>query len=458
MARPRRIPRSQPGSPSLDTPENAGALATIYEVESVDHEARGVAHHEGKVVFLDGALVGEKVKARIYKRRPSYDQGETTAILRKGSGRVSAGCPHFGVCGGCNMQHADPTAQVAYKQRILEDNLQRIGRVKAEIMMPAIQGPTWGYRHRARLSVRLVQKKGGVLVGFHERNSSFVADIHSCRILPSHVSNLISPLRDLVTVLSLADRLPQIEVAIGEEVTVLVFRILQDLTPQDELTLRDFANQHGVQVWLQTKGPDTVQLFHPPIAPGLSYALPEFNIRMPFGPAEFTQVNPDVNRVLVSRAMRLLKPRPGERIADLFCGLGNFSLPIARIGAHVVGVEGSATLVRRAAENAALNGLSDRAQFEVADLFQIDTEGLEKLGHFDGMLIDPPRDGAMELVKAIGPNGPKRIVYVSCSPSTLARDAQVLVHQHGYRLESAGVANMFPHTAHVESIALFTRA
>jgi len=204
MARPRRIPRSQPGSPSLDTPENAGALATIYEVESVDHEARGVAHHEGKVVFLDGALVGEKVKARIYKRRPSYDQGEATAILRKGSGRVSAGCPHFGVCGGCNMQHAAPTAQVAYKQRILEDNLQRIGRVKAEIMMPAIQGPTWGYRHRARLSVRLVQKKGGVLVGFHERNSSFVADIHSCRILPSHVSNLISPLRDLVTVLSLA--------------------------------------------------------------------------------------------------------------------------------------------------------------------------------------------------------------------------------------------------------------
>jgi len=457
MARPRRIPRSQPGSNALEAQETFNDSQTIYSIESVDHEARGVSHHEGKVVFLDGALVGEKVKARIYKRRPSYDQGEANVILRKGSGRVTAGCPHFGVCGGCNMQHADPTAQVAYKQRILEDNLQRIGRVKPEIMMPAIQGPTWGYRHRARLSVRLVQKKGGVLVGFHERNSSFVADIHSCKILPSHVSDLISPLRDLVTVLSLADRLPQIEVAVGEEVTVLVFRILQDLTPQDEQYLRDFAEQHHVQVWLQTKGPDTVHLFHPVSAPELFYALPEFDIRMPFGPAEFTQVNPDVNRVLVSRAMRLLKPLPGERIADLFCGLGNFSLPIARMGAHVLGVEGSATLVRRAAENAAANGLSDRAQFEVADLFQIDSEGLKKLGYFDGMLIDPPRDGAMELVKAIGQQGPKRIVYVSCSPSTLARDAQVLVHQQGYRLVSAGVANMFPHTAHVESIALFTR-
>jgi len=457
MARPRRIPRSQPGL-STESPEIDPANQTTYLIESVDHEARGVSHHEGKVVFLEGALVGEEVRARIFKRRPSYDQGEATAILRKGSGRVLAGCPHFGVCGGCNMQHADPTAQVAYKQRILEDNLQRIGRVTAETMLPAIQGPSWGYRHRARLSVRLVQKKGGVLVGFHERNSSFVADISSCKILPAHVSDLISPLRDLVTLLSLADRLPQIEVAVGEEVTVLVFRILQELTPQDELHMQAFAEQHGVQVWLQTKGPDTVQRFHPKEAAGLFYALPEFNIRMPFGPAEFTQVNPDINRVLVSRAMRLLKPQPGERIADFFCGLGNFSLPIARLGAHVVGVEGSSTLVRRAAENAALNGLSDRTQFEVADLFQIDAEGLQKLGHFDGMLIDPPRDGAMELVKAIGANGPKRIVYVSCSPSTLARDAQVLVHQHGYRLESAGVANMFPHTAHVESIALFTRA
>jgi 23S rRNA (uracil1939-C5)-methyltransferase len=457
MARPRRIPRSQPGLNTIDTLEHSSANQTIYTIESVDHEARGVSHHEGKVVFLDGALVGEKVRARIYKRRPSYDQGEATAILRKGSGRVTAGCPHFGVCGGCNMQHADPTAQVAYKQRILEDNLKRIGRVNPEIMLPAIQGPTWGYRHRARLSVRLVEKKGGVLVGFHERNSSFVADISSCKILPLHVSALISPLRDLVTQLSLADRLPQIEVAVGEEVTVLVFRILQDLISQDETLLRNFAELHDVQVWLQTKGPDTVQLFHPKEVPGLFYALPEFGIQMPFGPAEFTQVNPYVNRLLVGRAMRLLKPKAGERIADLFCGLGNFSLPMARLGAHVVGVEGSATLVRRAAENAEANGLSDRAKFKVADLFQIDAEGLAQLGQFDGMLIDPPRDGAMEVVKSIGHDGPKRIVYVSCSPSTLARDAQVLVHQHGYRLESAGVANMFPHTAHVESIALFTR-
>lgn len=457
MARPRRLPRAQPGSNPTAEQHDSITNQTVYTIESVDHEARGVSHHEGKVIFLDGALVGEKVRARIYKRRPSYDQGEAISILKKGSGRVNAGCPHFGVCGGCNMQHADPTAQVAYKQRILEDNLKRIGRVNPETILPAIQGPTWGYRHRARLSVRLVEKKGGVLVGFHERNSSFVADISSCKILPPHVSVLISPLKDLVTQLSLADRLPQIEVAVGEEVTVLVFRILQDLTPLDEAHLRAFADLHGIQIWLQTKGPETVQLFYPREVPGLYYALPEFNIQMPFGPAEFTQVNPQVNRVLVSRAMRLLKPRPGERIADLFCGLGNFSLPIAALGAHVVGLEGSATLVRRAAENAEANGLSHLARFEVADLFQLDTDGFARLGHFDGILIDPPRDGAMEVVKAMGSNGPKRIVYVSCSPSTLARDAQVLVHQHGYQLKSVGVANMFPHTAHVESIALFTR-
>ncbi|MDE3010620.1 MAG: 23S rRNA (uracil(1939)-C(5))-methyltransferase RlmD [Pseudomonadota bacterium] len=429
----------------------------LLAIESVDHEARGVAHIDGKVAFIDGALTGETVRARIYKHRPSYDQGETVEVVRAGASRVVPVCPHFGVCGGCNMQHADPAAQVAFKQRILEDNLQRIGRVRAEVMLPAIQGPAWGYRHRARLSVRLVQKKGGVLVGFHERNSSFVAQMSSCRILPAAVSLLIEPLRELVSGLSLSDRLPQIEVAVGELATVLVFRVLQALTPQDEQALRAFADRHGVQVWLQTKGPDTARRFHPLEAPELDYRLPEFGLRFPFGPSEFTQVNPHVNRVLVRRAMRLLAPRPGERVADLFCGLGNFSLPIAACGADVVGVEGSAILVRRAAENAALNGLAARCRFEVADLFQATPQTLAALGPLDAMLIDPPRDGAVEVVKAIGAAGPQRIVYVSCNPSTLARDAQILVHQHGYRLRSAGVANMFPHTAHVESIALFTR-
>ncbi len=453
MARPQRRP-SQPSPAAQVDPLALPALSIL----SVDHEARGVAHlDDGKVVFVDGALPGEQARVRIYKRKPSYEQGEAMRIEREAADRVKPPCPHFGVCGGCNMQHANAQAQVAYKQRILEDNLLRIGRVRAGVILPTIQGPAWGYRHRARLSVRLVLKKGGVLVGFHERNSSFVADMNCCLILPAHVSALVPHLRALVTDLSMADRLPQIEVAVGERTTVLVFRILQPLLADDEVLLRRFADLHGVQVWTQTKGPDTVALFYPPGAPGLTYALPEFGIEMPFGPAEFTQVNPGVNRMLVARAMRMLRPQPGQRIADLFCGLGNFSLPIAASGAHVVGVEGSAALVRRAQENAAHNGLSDRATFEVADLFQVSEERLAELGRFDGMLIDPPRDGAVEVVKALGQHGPARIVYVSCNPATLARDAQILVHQHGYTLHSAGVANMFPHTAHVESIALFTR-
>ncbi len=453
MARHHRTPRAALPLPlDLDP-----ATLPLLSIESVDHEARGVAHIDGKVAFIDGALTGETVRARLYKHRPSYDQGEAVQIVRAGSSRVVPACPHFGVCGGCNMQHADPSAQVAYKQRILEDNLQRIGRVRPDVMLPTIQGPAWGYRHRARLSVRRVEKKGGVLVGFHERNSSFVAQMSSCRVLPAAVSALIEPLRALITGLSLSDRLPQVEVAVGEHTTVLVFRILQALTADDQTALRAFADDHGVQVWLQTKGPETASRFHPPAAPRLDYSLPEFGLSFPFGPSEFTQVNPHVNRVLVGRAMRLLAPRPGERIADLFCGLGNFSLPIAACGADVVGVEGSAPLVQRAAENAALNGLAERTRFEVADLFQATPESLAELGRFAGMLIDPPRDGAVEVIKSIGADGPQRIVYVSCNPSTLARDAQILVHQHGYRLRAAGVANMFPHTAHVESIALFTR-
>ena len=453
MARPQRRPSQPPPAQQVD-PQTLPSLT----IHSVDHEARGVAHlDDGKVVFVDGALPGEHARVRIYKRKPSYEQGEAMQVERQAADRVTPPCPHFGVCGGCNMQHAHPLAQVAYKQRILEDNLLRIGRVRAGVILPTIQGPAWGYRHRARLSVRLVQKKGGVLVGFHERNSSFVADMDSCRILPRHVSDLVPHLRALVTGLSLADRLPQIEVAVGDHTTVLVLRILQALTEADEVLLRTFADTHGVQVWTQTKGPDTVALFHPPGAPGLTYALPDFGIEMPFGPAEFTQVNPGVNRMLVARAMRMLQPRPGQRVADLFCGLGNFSLPIAACGANVVGVEGSAALVRRAQENAAHNGLTALAAFEVADLFQATADSLAALGRFDAMLIDPPRDGAVEVVKAIGADGPPRIVYVSCNPATLARDAQILVHQHGYTLQSAGVANMFPHTAHVESIALFTR-
>jgi 23S rRNA (uracil1939-C5)-methyltransferase len=347
---------------------------------------------------------------------------------------------------------------VAAKQRVLEDCFEHIGKVRPEVMLSPIHGPTWGYRRKARLSVRNVPKKGGVLVGFHERRSSYVADMLGCEVLPPQVGGLLPELRRLVEGLSIRDRLPQIEVAVGDRATVLVLRVLEPLSPEDEARVRAFAEIHGVQIWLQPKGPETAQPFHPPDAPELDYRLPEFDLVMPFRPTEFTQVNQDVNRMLIRRAVRLLNPRLGERIADFFCGLGNFTLPIARRGAEVLGIEGSFPLVQRGMENARRNGLAERCRFQYMDLFQMAPGVLAALGEFDKWLVDPPRDGAIELVKALPEaGGPRRIVYVSCSPSTLARDAAVLVHTKGYRLKVAGVANMFPHTAHVESIALFER-
>ena len=426
-------------------------------IESLDHEGRGVTHVEGKTVFIEGALPGETVAYSTFKKKPSFDQATATAILKPGFMRVAPRCPHFGVCGGCSMQHMEAGAQVAAKQRILEDNLWHIGKVRADTILPAIHGPTWGYRHRARLSVRHVAKKGGMLVGFHEKRSSFIADMKSCAILPPRISALLVPLRELTGQLSIRERLPQIEVALGDNVDALVLRILDPLNAEDEALLKAFADRHGIQFFLQPKGPDSVYPFHPLDAPELNYALPEFDVVMPFSPTEFTQVNPAINRVLVRRALGLLEPRHGERIADLFCGLGNFTLPIARRGAEVVGVEGSEALVRRARENAARNGLSARTEFHVANLFEATEESLARLGKFDKMLIDPPRDGAVEVAKSLGTDAPRRIVYVSCNPATLARDAAVLAHAQGYRLKAAGVINMFPHTAHVESIALFER-
>jgi 23S rRNA (uracil1939-C5)-methyltransferase len=304
--------------------------------------------------------------------------------------------------------------------------------------------------------VRHVLKKGAVLVGFHEKRSSYVADMLSCPILPPAISDLLPRLRELVAALSVRDRLPQIEVAAGDAVTVLVLRILAPLSATDEEMLRRFADDHAVSIWLQTGGPDTAVAFHPRET-SLAYSLPEFDVLMPFRPTEFTQVNSAINRMLVRRAMSLLDPRPGERALDLFCGLGNFTLPIARRGARVIGVEGNATLVARAKENAARNGLSAQCEFRSANLFEATPESLAAFGPIDKLLIDPPREGAIAVVKALAEDGPARIVYVSCNPGTLARDAAVLAHEKGYRLRAAGVVNMFPHTAHVESVALFER-
>jgi 23S rRNA (uracil1939-C5)-methyltransferase len=426
-------------------------------IESLDQEGRGVARSEGKVIFIEGALTGETVSYSSYRKKPSFELAQVTQIHKSSSMRVQPKCAHFGVCGGCSMQHLDARAQVAVKQRILEDSLWHIGKVRAETILRPIYGQAWGYRERARLSVRHVIKKGKTLVGFHEKRSSFVADMQHCEILAPKIASLLPLLADLVSGLSIRDQLPQIEVAVGEHVDVLVLRVMDAPSDEDKAALRAFADRHQIQFWLQTKGYDTIAPFHPLDAPTLSYSLPEFGITMPFAPSEFTQVNSALNRVMISRAMRLLDPQPGERIADFFCGLGNFTLPIARSGAQVLGIEGSEALVVRAKQNAELNGLAGNAKFAAMNLFAITEAGFAELGQFDKLLIDPPRDGALELVKSLGgENSPLRIVYVSCNPGTLARDAAELV-QRGYVLESAGVMNMFPHTSHVESIALFVK-
>lgn len=441
--------------------------ATALTIESLDGEGRGVARFAGKVVFVEGALPGEIVTVDVFKKKPTFDLARVRSVLRSSPDRVVPRCPHFGVCGGCTLQHASPSLQIAAKQRTLEDALQRIGHVRAEQMLPPIEGPAWGYRFRARLSVRHVPKKGGVLVGFHERKSSFVADMHECHVLPKKISDALPALRELVGALTIRDRLPQIEVAVGERpgtedglVYALILRILAPLAAEDRMRLAEFSSAHGVDIWLQTGGPATAA----PLCSAetlLAYQLPEFAVTLPFAPTEFTQVNNAINRVLVRRAVALLDPQAEERIVDFFCGLGNFTLPIARCGATAHGIEGNTAMVKRAQANALANGLADRAQFRVANLANPPRDFVAGLGRVDRVLIDPPREGAIELVKAMLPcadaDAPTRIVYVACNPATLARDAAVLVHDHGYRLAAAGVVNMFPHTAHVESITVFDR-
>jgi 23S rRNA (uracil1939-C5)-methyltransferase len=445
----------------------------ILVIESLDMEARGVGHlpnddgTPGKVIFVEGALPGERVRFKSYRRKAKWEAADMTELLTESSLRTTPKCEFFGLCGGCAMQHLNPPAQVAIKQRVLEDNLHHIGRVHPENMMRPVQGPDWNYRYRARMSVRYVEKKGGVLIGFHEKKSSYIADMKSCQILPAKVSAMLVPMRALVASLSIRDRLPQVELAVGEheggQVIVLVLRIMEPLSGDDEVKLKTFAEEWDVEWWLQTKGPDTAAPWYPQKRP-LQYLLPEFGVTMPFKPTDFTQVNHQINRVLVSRALRLLDVQAGDRVADLFCGLGNFTLPLARQAREVVGIEGSQALTERSLHNAVLNGLDKTTTFYNRNLFEFTLDDLQALGRFDRMLIDPPREGAMEVCKAIAEAKdidpllqPERIVYVSCNPATLARDAGVLVNVGGYRLSKAGVVNMFPHTAHVESIALFER-
>ena len=459
------------------------------QVQSLDLDAQGVARKpDGKVIFIDGALPFELVTANTHRKKNNWEQASLTAIHRESSQRVRPGCPHFGLhagaCGGCKMQHLHMGAQVAVKQRVLEDNLWHLGKVKAQTMLRPIEGPSWGYRYRARLSVRHVIKKGQVLIGFHERKSRYVADMQQCPVLPPHVDAMLMPLRALIAGMDARDTCPQIELACGDSVTALVLRHLEPLSAGDLARLRAFEAEHNVQWWLQPKGPDTVKL----LAEGgeqLSYALPDFGITMPFKPTDFTQVNPHINRVLVSRALRLLDVQPHERVIDWFCGLGNFTLPLATQAREVLGLEGSEALVARSRENYVINqALANdhkalaATEFVARNLFEMTPEMLVADGAADKWLVDPPREGAFALAKAladieqarIGAEGagpmpagaegwtpPKRIVYVSCNPATLARDAGLLVHLAGYQCTAAGMVNMFPHTAHVESMAVFER-
>ena len=448
-------------------------------IESMDMDAQGVGHRaDGKVVFVDGALPFEVVRANVHRKKDNWEKASLLEVLHESSQRFTPGCQHFGLhagaCGVCKMQHLDASAQIAVKQRALEDNLWHLGKVKAETILRPIQGPAWGYRFRARLSVRYVVKKGEVLVGFHERKSRYVADMRQCPILPPHVDAMLMPLRQLIGRMEARETLPQIELACGDDVTALVLRHMEPLSARDMQALRDFAAQHKVQWWLQAKGPDTVCLMEGALGAPLSYALPEFGITMPFKPTDFTQVNPHINRVLVTRALRLLDVRSTERVIDWFCGLGNFTLPLATLAGEVLGIEGSEALVARSGENYVFNQAQRDTplaptRFVARNLFEMTPELLRQDGAADKWLVDPPREGAYSLVQALaelhqqpelrqGWTPPKRIVYVSCNPSTLARDAGVLVNSAGYRISSAGAVNMFPHTAHVESMAVFDLA
>lgn len=425
------------------------------EILNMSHDGRGVARVDGKATFVHGALPGELVKFRYLNRKRSHDEGQTVEVVRAAAQRVEPRCAKFGVCGGCSLQHMDPGAQIQAKQGILLDNLRQLGKVEPESVLPPIVNETpWGYRRKARLGVKDVTRKGRVLVGFRERGSSFVTDVDTCHVLHPRVGERLPALSALIQSLSISHRVPQIEMAMDDERCVLILRILEPLTREDEQLLKDFQSANDLVFYLQPGGPDSVLPLSSAV--DLRYRLPDDDLTLAFLPGDFTQVNTDINRKMITHAMALLDPRHDESVLDLFCGIGNFTLPIARKAANVVGVEGDAGLVERARQNAQRNAV-DNAQFFTADLYgELQAEPW-MAQPFAKALLDPPRSGAQQVLALLPKMGVRRIVYVSCYPGTLARDAGELVEKHGYRLQSAGVMDMFPHTAHVESIALFEK-
>lgn len=424
-------------------------------IENLSHEGRGVTHVGDKVVFVDGALPGEDVSFRYVKCSRRYDEATVVEVHVPSAHRVAPRCRHFGVCGGCALQHLDPARQIEFKQQQLLEQLHHLGRVEPRELLAPLTGPHWGYRRKARLGVKYVRKKGKVLVGFRERSTPYLAELECCEVLHPNVGSRLTQLASLIGGLEAREEIAQIEVAVGDAVTALVFRHLKPLSAQDQATLREYAQAEDIHLYLQPGGPETAHCLWPEDS-RLVYALSDHGVEMEFLPTDFTQVNADINRAMIPHALALLDPQPGDAVLDLFCGLGNFSLPIARRAREVVGVEGEAGLVQRARANAARNSIGN-ADFHVADLAQ-DVSHLPWLKqHYDKVLLDPPRSGAIEVLPQLVRLAPQRMVYVSCNPATLARDAGELVNTHGYRLRSAGVMDMFPHTAHVESIALFER-
>ena len=429
------------------------APVTGVTIESLAHDGRGVAHIDGKAVFVDGALPGEVVSFEYTTSRRKFDEGRVTAVQTASPDRVEPRCAHFGVCGGCSLQHLDSAAQIQAKQQTLLDNLRHIGKVEPESLLPPLTGPAWGYRTKGRLGVKDVVKKGRVLVGFREKRSPYVADLARCEVLHPAVGDRLEGLSGLIEQLEARARIPQIEVAVASETTALVFRHLDPLTPHDHDVLKRYAMDQGVHVYLQPAGPDTVQVLWPEKSV-LSYTLASESVVIEFQPTDFTQVNTAINEQMVARVLEMMSLGETDTVLDLFCGLGNFTLPLARHAGQVTGVEGDAGLVSRARDNAALNGL-DNTAFHVANLAVTNTGAAWAGSGYNKVLLDPPRSGAAEVMPLLGNIHPQRIVYVSCHPGSLARDAGTLVNELGYRLLSAGVMDMFPHTAHVESIALF---
>jgi 23S rRNA (uracil1939-C5)-methyltransferase len=432
------------------------AASETGTVSALNHDGEGVVH-AGKTAFVNGALPGEVVRFQRRRHHRRHDEAELLEVLAASAARVTPRCAQFGVCGGCALQHLDGAAQLAHKERLLREDLARLGRVEPASWLAPLDGPHWQYRRRARLGARFVTRKGRSLVGFRERLSTFVTDIETCHVLAPPAGELLRPLGELISALSIRERLPQIELAIADDAVALVLRVLSAPSPEDLQRLRAFEQERGVRFYLQPGGPATVQPLREP-APVLSYALPEAGVVLQFEPGDFLQVNAVLNRALVARTVELLAPGPQARVLDLYCGLGNFTLALARRAAQVIGVEGDAGLVERARGNARRNGI-DNASFHVANLAAAPAPGSPWLAAgISHVLLDPPRVGALELLPAIAALAPARVVYVSCHPATLARDVGLLVHEHGFKLVAAGVADMFPQTAHVESLAVLERS